>query len=652
MNHLKLFRKLLIVSLALVLAAGVPLRSYALEADAEEVQEEAQAEISAEEVQEEMQAEISAEEIQEEAPAEMPAEEVAEEAPAEMPAEDVQEEAPAELPAEAFTEDAGEESYTDGEEWEEVTESYTEEALDYGVQAGWRLDGNGWWYQDENGGWPANQWRWIDGAWYFFAQSGYMQTGWLLTGDIWYYLSGSGAMVTGWEKVGDIWYYLSESGAMVTGWEKVDDIWYYMDPSGAMRTGWVLSNDMWYYMDDSGAMRTGWVLDGATWYLMSENGAMLTGWQQVGSKRYYMDASGAMQTGAKTIDGKQYFFNGSGELVEGSALDVTVFGAKPDDGVDDTAAFNKAVNSIGRDEYANYQYLYVPAGTYDINADPNQYGRKGIVIERDNLSIMMDAGAVLKAIPTASEGYAVLFVQNAKNVSITGGTIQGERAYHKGSGGQSGVGVLAYHAQNLTISNMTINDCWGDGISLAAGFYYDNGTLSVANCNGVQILNCTIHNNRRDNISITGADNVSIDGCKIYDANGTPNQCGMLIEPYVIRDDAHGINTYMPCKNISVTNSSIYAYQNRKATQEAGRQFFAFATFLLDDATKNAISQSDHPVSHSCENVTIRGCKIYGDVANYSGQGMKIRDTIIYGSIEYQMDVDVQNTTYEKLVRY
>ncbi|MBS6646612.1 MAG: hypothetical protein KH366_23840 [Clostridiaceae bacterium] len=38
----------------------------------------------------------------------------------------------------------------------------------------WQLDSNGWWYQNDDGGYPANQWQEIDGKHYYFGSDGYM----------------------------------------------------------------------------------------------------------------------------------------------------------------------------------------------------------------------------------------------------------------------------------------------------------------------------------------------------------------------------------------------------------------------------------------------------------------------------------------------
>ncbi len=100
----------------------------------------------------------------------------------------------------------------------------------------WATGSGGWWYPYDNGGYPANEWRIIDGSYYHFDGSGYMQTGWLNLGGTWYYLSGSGIMQTGWQKIGGSWYWFDDSGAMASGWKWIDGSCCYFDGSGAMRT--------------------------------------------------------------------------------------------------------------------------------------------------------------------------------------------------------------------------------------------------------------------------------------------------------------------------------------------------------------------------------------------------------------------------------
>lgn len=61
--------------------------------------------------------------------------------------------------------------------------------------AQWKQDGTGWWYERDNGTYPAGGWEMISGNWYYFNGSGYMQTGWIESNGEWYYCVPSGEML-------------------------------------------------------------------------------------------------------------------------------------------------------------------------------------------------------------------------------------------------------------------------------------------------------------------------------------------------------------------------------------------------------------------------------------------------------------------------
>ena len=70
---------------------------------------------------------------------------------------------------------AAEEDYTAGAS---IGKEADEEVSTYArtrVEAGWKQDAKGWWYQDEDGGWAQRAWRQIDGKWYYFASDGYLR---------------------------------------------------------------------------------------------------------------------------------------------------------------------------------------------------------------------------------------------------------------------------------------------------------------------------------------------------------------------------------------------------------------------------------------------------------------------------------------------
>ena len=221
-------------------------------------------------------------------------------------------------------------------------------------EAGWKKTSTGWWYDNGDGTYPKNEWKYIDGKWYHFDERGYRQTGWKDIGSNWYffnesgdmrtgwftrygktyyckpdgsmarqfvkvgsstyYFDSEGALQTGWKKVGNKWYYMNSNGIVQTGWKQLGKNWYYLNSDGSMQTGWKQVGKYWYYMDSNGVMQTGWKQIGKNWYYMDGNGVMQTGWKYIGKNWYYMDGNGVMQTGWKTISGRRYYFYANGAM--------------------------------------------------------------------------------------------------------------------------------------------------------------------------------------------------------------------------------------------------------------------------------------------------------------------------------------------------
>ena len=60
----------------------------------------------------------------------------------------------------------------------------------------WKQNNNAYWYQEDNGSYPANTWKWINGKCYYFDENGYMKTGWIDWEGKSYYCSENGDMLT------------------------------------------------------------------------------------------------------------------------------------------------------------------------------------------------------------------------------------------------------------------------------------------------------------------------------------------------------------------------------------------------------------------------------------------------------------------------
>jgi hypothetical protein len=82
-----------------------------------------------------------------------------------------------------------------------------------GRAAQWVYDGPEiwlWWWQEDDGSWPSNCWKYINGEWYHFDGSGYLDIGWHNYPTTEEYYDGGYTYTT------DAWYFMYDSGAMAS----------------------------------------------------------------------------------------------------------------------------------------------------------------------------------------------------------------------------------------------------------------------------------------------------------------------------------------------------------------------------------------------------------------------------------------------------
>lgn len=209
---------------------------------------------------------------------------------------------------------------------------------------------------------------------------------------------------------------------------------------------------------------------------------------------------------------------------------------------DDTPYINKMLRDWEWNP-ARYDYMYIPEGVYHIDA-VKDFG--GIVLT-DNQTLIMSPKAKLVAIKNSKPNSQVINVFGRSNVTISGGQIIGERDSHSGSSGEWGHGIAIFGGTNIFIKDIEISKCFGDGIYL--GLYNgwdDNGNKKEYLSSGITIKNCNIHDNRRNNLSITDVSNVTIRNCKFSNARGTAPQFGIDIEP----------NSGKTCRNVRISDST------------------------------------------------------------------------------------------------
>lgn len=209
---------------------------------------------------------------------------------------------------------------------------------------------------------------------------------------------------------------------------------------------------------------------------------------------------------------------------------------------DDTPYINQMLRDWEWGDRSKYEYMYLPAGVYHIDPTSGGYDvlgkyKFGGIVLTKNQTLIMSPETKLVAIGNNKSNYQIISVFGGSNVTISGGQIIGERDSHSGTSGEWGHGISIFGGTNVFIKDVEISKCWGDGIYL--GFYDGPNKYS----NGVTIKNCNIHDNRRNNLSITDVSNVTVRNCQFNNAHGIAPQYGIDIEP----------NKNRTCSNVTIS---------------------------------------------------------------------------------------------------
>jgi polygalacturonase len=200
-----------------------------------------------------------------------------------------------------------------------------------------------------------------------------------------------------------------------------------------------------------------------------------------------------------------------------ASLNVRNWGAQGDGSSDDTAAFQAAIDALPTAGGT----VYVPDGDYVIDPTVN-------VRLRSNMHLQLAPGAILRAKRNSAERAYVLMVYKVSNVEISGGRIVGERDTHLGTTGEWGHGVMVRGSTRVTVRDIHISRCWGDGISVGAAMV--TGSPYVVS-DDVVIANVVCTGNRRQGLSIGRSANVKVYDSEFSDTHGVSPGCGIDVEP-------------------------------------------------------------------------------------------------------------------------
>ncbi len=158
--------------------------------------------------------------------------------------------------------------------------------------------------------------------------------------------------------------------------------------------------------------------------------------------------------------------------------------------------------------------IILSPGDYYVSVDKN--GGSAIVLPSNT---SLELNGTVHLIPNKHRISYIILVKG-KNICIKGkGQIIGDKMTHLGGSGEWGMGINIVKASKVRIQGLIINNCWGDCIYVGGESRY------------VLIEHCTLDNGRRQGISITSGNDISIKKCKIKNVSGTAPQYAIDIEP-------------------------------------------------------------------------------------------------------------------------
>jgi len=200
-------------------------------------------------------------------------------------------------------------------------------------------------------------------------------------------------------------------------------------------------------------------------------------------------------------------------IAVGANVKAAPFNAKGDGVTDDTAAIMAAVKAVAGTGKA----VVVPTGTYRINPVANS----GVgILMGSNMTLLMEQGAVLEALPTSTMNYQMVRVNGCQNVNISGGIIKGNNGNNSiptPTTVENGNGIQILNSTNVVVEGTTFQDCFCDGIYIAS---------SSAN---VVLCDVTCQSNRRNGMSIVQGSRIAVSNSRFNDNTGSVEVAGSSI---------------------------------------------------------------------------------------------------------------------------
>lgn len=269
-------------------------------------------------------------------------------------------------------------------------------------------------------------------------------------------------------------------------------------------------------------------------------------------------------------------------------------------------------------------FITIEKGEYKVKANKN---KDACLTLCGNTELILNG--TIRMIPNEYPRYDIIKA-NGHNISIRGiGMIVGDKHTHLGTTGEWGMGVRLHGAFNTSVKGLTIKDCWGDCIYIGG------------NSKNVLIENCMLDHGRRQGISVTKADSVTIRNCKISNVNGTNPQYAIDLEP-----NANDTVDHVLIENVEVVDceGGFLATIGKKNVEKK-----KIGKVQIRDCKVSA--QSRYPICMtSCESLSVEDCIINAKneksaIYTKNTRSVVVRNNVI--NIKKEILLSVKNTVKE-----
>lgn len=223
----------------------------------------------------------------------------------------------------------------------------------------------------------------------------------------------------------------------------------------------------------------------------------------------------------------------------------------------DVKSKNTYIKALNTNHTEEIQNMISDGGTIMLPNKKMFVDDRGINIP-SNTTIIFQEQTELIMLPTNKTNYALLNIEESKNVKVLNPNLTGDRYTHLGEKGEWGMGIQITGGKNIEIIGGSISKFWGDGIYITRS--------SNFNSSEVLIEGVLIDNNRRNGISVISGDKVKILNCELKNHDGTNPKAGIDVEPNSPRDSIGTIvvKQIQTSKNKTGVQISMMKYPSEK----------------------------------------------------------------------------------------